>query len=252
MYIVIQADGHSNSHPDGDMAVAVVIKESESTKCRSGKNIIPPVAELAGRGTQEMAEFTAVLRGLGEVKKLFMNGGNILACQGIMVYNDNKGVHERILGSWKINDPGAVVLNAQIQELRKEFIELNIPLKFKWISRNFVIEAHDLANRVLYGDGYDKYAYNRTVLKNAKAGDTVIPLSIFTRKEYENLTIAEALVMELIDQRRMTRSQVAQALGRKYDTIRTQYNNAKKKAVGLTPPRKLGFTEKPGQPAEVT
>lgn len=238
MYLIVECDGHSNGAPEGEMATGVVIRQSEKTKCKSGE-VILRVQEPAGTGTGQMAEMIALLRGLTETRKMFMGTGEILGVEGIMIYSDSQDMLNRIMGIWKINSPEIFALNTQVQELRKEFAELNIPLRFKYAGRHFTTEAHYLANKVLYGDAYDAYAYNQRVLHTANRGETVIPLSIFKKAEYGHVTISEALVLELIEQRHMTRSQVAAALNRSYDTVRTWYNKAKKKTAGLTPPRIL-------------
>lgn len=67
----------------------------------------------------------------------------------------------------------------------------------------------------------------------------VLPLSIFKKPDYENLTIAEALVLELAEARRMRFSEIAELLNRRYTVITNQYYRAKKKTKGTTPPRKL-------------
>ena len=132
------------------MATGVVIRQSEKTKCKSGEAILR-VQEPAGTGTGQMAEMIALLRGLTETRKMFMSTGDILGVQGIVIYSDSQDSLNRILGIWKINSPEIFALNTQVQELRKEFADLNIPLRFKHAGRHFTTEAHYLANKVLLG-----------------------------------------------------------------------------------------------------
>lgn len=67
-------------------------------------------------------------------------------------------------------------------------------------------------------------------------GIRLVPLSVFRRKEWESLTISEAMVYELIENERLSFKDAAKELARGYETIRTQYRRAKKKLniAGIT------------------
>jgi DNA-binding NarL/FixJ family response regulator len=56
-----------------------------------------------------------------------------------------------------------------------------------------------------------------------------VEVSIFRREEWKELTISEALVLELIEKRGMSIKKVAEELKRAYTTIHTTYNRAKAK-----------------------
>lgn len=85
--------------------------------------------------------------------------------------------------------------------------------------------------KALIGDGkeYDRYVYENYITSQMKKGNLVIPVSIFRKKEWQKLTVSEALIMELLTVRKISVSEAAKELGRDYQTIRTQYNRAKKK-----------------------
>lgn len=91
------------------------------------------------------------------------------------------------------------------------------------ISRGDIHEAKKIAEENRPDSKYYKYKNN---MKNLiQEGEYVVPISIF--KKQTNITISEALVLELIDNAGLSISKVAKELGRDYNTIYTQYHRAK-------------------------
>lgn len=234
MYIRLECDGACNAL--GETSIGIVIRkiiENGSVK------IEDKITKLTGRGTADTAEFTAIITALRTVKDNILSGGELLSIEGVVVYNDNKLANEIISGIRVTNLEDLFRLNQDVQELRKFFFESNIKLVFKWRHRNQLRQAHDLAYGTLYGGGYDTYSQNKKAMQAAKAGDCLIPFSVFTRTDLVNLTANEILVMYMVDERKYQISKLAKELHRDYNTIHTVYTHAKNKSAGLTPPRKL-------------
>jgi len=236
MYMILECCGACNVQ--NETSIGVVIRK---TKENGSKEIHEKITKLTGKGTEETAQCLSIVTALRYVKDGILSTGDLLAIEGIVVYNDNRFVNDVIIGMKVTDSPGLFKLIQEVQELRKFFLESTISLLFKFRHRNHIKQAHDLAYGTLYGGGYDLYSANVTVLKAAKSGDRLIPFSIFTRKELSHLTANEVLIMYMVDERGYLISNLAKELHRDYNTIHTVYTHAKRKSSGLTPPRLLKY-----------
>ncbi len=234
MYMILECCGACNVQ--NETSIGVVIRK---TKENGSKEIHEKITKLTGKGTEETTQCLSIVTALRYVKDGILSTGDLLAIEGIVVYNDNRFVNDVIIGMKVTDSPGLFKLIQEVQELRKFFLESTISLLFKFRHRNHIKQAHDLAYGTLYGGGYDLYSANVTVLKAAKSGDRLIPFSIFTRKELSHLTANEVLIMYMVDERGYLISNLAKELHRDYNSIHTAYTRAKMKSSGLTPPRKL-------------
>ncbi len=234
MYIIAECYGACSAQ--GETSIGIIIRK---TRENGAKEIHDKVTKLTGNGSENTADCLSIVTALQYIKDGILGTGELLAIEGIVVYNDNRFVNDAIIGIKVTNSPGLFSLIQEVQELRKFFIESTISLIFKFRHRNHIKQAHDLAYGTLYGGGYDLYLQNIKLLKAAKSGDCLIPFSIFTRKELSHLTANEILVMYMIDERGYQVSKLAKELRRDYNTVHTVYTNAKKKSAGMTPPRKL-------------
>ena len=229
MKLFVSADGACDPNP-GDMAIGVVIKKRTGKK---DKTIIHEISDYIGEGTNNQAEYHAVLRGLQYVLQMFTEEGDMPDLTDIIVHTDSKNLVGHISGKMELHSPELGEIVSQIQEIREFFkkVPINVPVMYIPGTHN---SAHDLAQKALIGDEYmfDTYLFKNYVKRLIDRGIRVVPLSAFRRKEWECLSIGEVLVMELMENARMSTGEAAKELGRDYNTVYTQYHRAKEKLEG--------------------
>lgn len=224
---ILLCDGACEPNP-GQMAIGVKIK-SRIDKNKNTDRVIKTLSQVVGEGTNNQAEYIAVLKGLEAVKEMFINCGDIPELREIYAYTDSQLVANQVNGSFKINDGTMGDLCGQIHEIRDFFDRARIPVTVQWLKSARTKAAHNLAMQALYGKDYYAFAYQQNVIDLAKRGVLMVPLSAFRRKEWSKLTISECLVLDLIERRKMSIPEVAKELDRKYNTIRTQLLRARVK-----------------------
>lgn len=131
--ISVWSDGGARGNP-GPAAIGVVIKE--------GDELLEEVSETIGEGTNNIAEYTAVLRGL-EVLRLRLGAET----KDIEVdwKLDSELVERQLSGAYKIKNPGLRDLFLKIQDLRAHFPFLS----FTHVRREFNKDADRLVNEAL-------------------------------------------------------------------------------------------------------
>ncbi len=230
MKLYVSADGACEPNP-GDMAIGVVIKKRTGKK---DKTIIHEISEYIGDGTNNQAEYHAVLRGLQYIMQMFVEEGDLPDLTDIIVHTDSKNLVKQISGEYEIHSPELGEIVSQIQEVREFFRKAKINVPVMYIPGTHNSQAHDLAVKALIGDEYefDTYIFKNHVKRLIDRGIRVVPLSAFRRKEWEYLSIGEVLVMELVENARLSVGEAAKELGRDYNTVYTQYHRAKEKLKG--------------------
>lgn len=225
--LFVISDGACEPNP-GDMAIGVVVKKRTGKK---DKTIIHEISDYIGEGTNNQAEYTAVLRGLQYIMEMFIEEGDMPDVTDIIVQTDSLNIVKQIKGEFEVHSPELGEIVSQIQEIREFFEKAKINVPVMYIPGTHNSQAHDLAMKALIGDEYqfDIYLFKNYVKRLIDKGIRVIPLSAFRRKEWEDLSIGEVLVMELVENARLSFSEVAEELGRDYNTVYTQHHRAKEK-----------------------
>ncbi len=127
--VLMRVDGSCYPNP-GNMAMGIVIyKDGE---------LIKKISEAIGYGTNNIAEYKALIRGLEEIKKINPERADI--------YCDSQLVVNQLNKKFKVRDKGIILLFNRVEEIRK-----TIPskLNFIWERRNNNSIADDLAKRAL-------------------------------------------------------------------------------------------------------
>lgn len=127
--VLMRVDGSCFPNP-GNMAMGIVIyKDGE---------LIKKISEAIGYGTNNIAEYKALIRGLEEIKKLKLERADI--------YCDSQLVVNQLNKKFKVRDKGIIPLFNRVEEIRQ-----TIPskLNFIWERRNNNSIADDLAKRAL-------------------------------------------------------------------------------------------------------
>jgi phosphoglycerate dehydrogenase-like enzyme/ribonuclease HI len=127
--VLMRVDGSCYPNP-GNMAMGIVIyKDGE---------LIKKISEAIGYGTNNIAEYKALIRGLEEIKKINPERADI--------YCDSQLVVNQLNKKFKVRDKGIIPLFNRVEEIRQ-----TIPskLNFIWERRNNNSIADDLAKRAL-------------------------------------------------------------------------------------------------------
>lgn len=108
-HLTIYTDGASKGNP-GPSGVGVVIY------CEN--IIVKEVSEFIGEATNNIAEYTAIIRALEEAKKLEGTELNI--------FTDSELIHRQLVGVYKVKNPGMMELYTQAQKLASQFKKISI------------------------------------------------------------------------------------------------------------------------------
>lgn len=212
-------DGAAEPNP-GEIGVGVVAKIDGE--------VIREISEEAGSGTNNEAEYLAVIRGLKLAKNLTEEGINY---DFIVVKSDSELIVNQMKGEYKVGK-----LLSMWETARAHAKKTGKNVYYNWVKRHFNKKANDLAEKAAMGEeAWRKKRYAGDVVKLAKKGIEVVPLSLFRRRKegWGKLTISEALIYELVKNRGMSINQVCKELGRKYTTVYTTLRRAEKKVTTM-------------------
>ena len=123
----IFTDGGARGNP-GPSGIGGVIKSPLGS-------VLVEISEYIGEATNNVAEYTAVLRTLEKAKEL--------GIKNIQLYADSKLVVEQLSGRWKVKEP-------TLKELVKKILEIKFEaIMFNWIPRKENVHADQLANKAM-------------------------------------------------------------------------------------------------------
>ncbi|MDC4224064.1 MAG: ribonuclease HI family protein [Candidatus Manganitrophus sp.] len=127
----IFTDGASRNNP-GEASIGVVIKNERG-------ETIETVAEYLGIATNNVAEYTALIRALETAQKH--------RPREIDFYLDSQLVVRQMTGEYKVKHPGIIPLVQRAQQLRRQWPEGAV--RFHYIPRRENSEADALANEAI-------------------------------------------------------------------------------------------------------
>ncbi len=134
MKFTLYADGGSRGNPGPAAAGAIVRNED-------GKTVIE-VSEFLGHTTNNVAEYTAVLRAL---EKLSEHLGSNAKNADVLARMDSMLVVKQMKGEWKLKHPGLKPLAGRVGE----FVSLFRSVSFEHVYRDFNKDADRLANEAM-------------------------------------------------------------------------------------------------------
>ena len=97
--------------------------------------VVAEVAEGIGVATNNVAEYTAAIRGLERAREL--------GATHVLLRSDSRLLIEQLAGRWKVKNPTLQVLHHEARSLIKGFEEV----RFEHVRRERNVEADALANR---------------------------------------------------------------------------------------------------------
>lgn len=226
MRIFLTCDGACEPNP-GQMAVGAVATRPDGENKPRVK--ILEVSEKLGKGTNNQAEYHAIIKGLEAVQKLYEAQG-IPTLKEIIVLTDSQLAQRQIIGQYAINEATLGNLADRVSEIQDFFKGRNIRVNVKWQEKLKSRAAHNLAMKAMLGEPkFKEYMVKQDLIDRIEQGEILIPLDVLRMKKFEKLTVSECIVVYLLDTCGKSPFQVAGWMGRSKSTIRTQYARAKKK-----------------------
>ena len=134
MKFSIYGDGGSRGNPGPAGSGAIVRDENGET--------VLTVSEFLGTATNNVAEYTAILRGL---ESLLSHLGTEAKEAEVQVRMDSMLVVKQMRGEWKLKHPGLKPLAARVGELVREFRSVS----FEHVYRESNKDADRLANEAM-------------------------------------------------------------------------------------------------------
>ncbi len=125
MKLTIHTDGASKGNP-GPMHIGVAIYE--------GERLVRTVSESVGTGTNNNAEYLAVIRALDEAKTL--------GASEIELRTDSQLLVRQLNGEYKVRSANIIPLFRKVQEKKRLFVKIS----FVWTPREKNVLADALAN----------------------------------------------------------------------------------------------------------
>jgi len=170
--LLVRVDGSCIPNP-GKMAIGIVIYQDG--------NLLKKVNEMIGRGTNNIAEYRAVIKGLEEIKNI--------PAQTVEFYCDSQLVVKQLNKQFKVKNKKIILLYQRIQELLNE---IKSPVYFIWNRREENKLADNLARKLLIQEEQNNRAIASKDLSVSKEGNIFLVKSQNSNKTYHvNLYIPE-------------------------------------------------------------
>lgn len=134
MHFILYADGGSRGNP-GPAGAGALVTDEEGVR-------VVTVSEFLGNTTNNIAEYTAVLRALEGLHTLL---GSASTGASVEARLDSQLVVRQMNGEYKIKHPNIVPLAAKVKEVARAFAEVS----FTHVYREDNTEADALANEAM-------------------------------------------------------------------------------------------------------
>jgi ribonuclease HI len=125
--LIVECDGASRGNP-GPAAVGVRITDTNG-------EVLAEIAEGIGVATNNVAEYTAAIRGLERAREL--------GAQEVLVRSDSRLLVEQLSGRFKVKNPTLQRLHAEASSLAAGFARI----RYEHVPRERNTEADRLANQ---------------------------------------------------------------------------------------------------------
>jgi len=124
--VIINCDGAARGNPGPAGAGAVVVDESGA--------VLAEVAEGLGETTNNVAEYTAVIRGLEEAKRL--------GAREVLLRSDSQLLINQLTGRYRVKAPHLQPLHKRVRDLMRAFTRVDL----EHVPRERNAAADSLAN----------------------------------------------------------------------------------------------------------
>lgn len=133
---VVHTDGGARGNPGPAGSGAVVERQTSH-----GLELVAEVAEYLGETTNNVAEYTAVIRAL---ERVLEHAGELPVT--VEVFLDSELIAEQMAGRYKVKNEGLKPLYARVREL---IVELGGVVQFQHVPREQNTEADRLVNHAI-------------------------------------------------------------------------------------------------------
>ena len=133
MKLTVNVDGGARGNP-GPAAIGVVIRDQTGA-------ILGTVSEVIGEATNNVAEYRALLAGIGQAR--------LLGASEIELLGDSELVVRQVRGEYKVKNPGIKPLHTEVLGELAQFDDWSI----EHVRREMNSEADALVNDALDGRG---------------------------------------------------------------------------------------------------
>ncbi|MBP9691514.1 ribonuclease HI family protein [Candidatus Woesebacteria bacterium] len=131
MKLTVHTDGGSLNNP-GQAAIGFLIHD--------GENLMYSHSEAIGIATNNVAEYTALIRALNHIKN------STLKPTQIDVIADSELMIKQVTGLYKVKNPDIRMLHSQVKILE---MELGIPVTYRHVLRHLNADADALVKKAL-------------------------------------------------------------------------------------------------------
>ena len=128
MKLILHIDGASRGNP-GPAAIGVVVEDESQT-------VLSEVSEYIGKTTNNVAEYTALIRGLEEAMRL--------GAQKVSIYSDSELLVKQMNGEYRVKHSGLQPLYKRARSMISFFT-----MFFTHVPREQNARADELANQAL-------------------------------------------------------------------------------------------------------
>jgi len=129
--VVIRTDGASKGNP-GAAGIGVVV-------CDADGNVVKEIGEYIGSTTNNVAEYTALIRGLQEAIGL--------GADAVQVFTDSELLARQVAGAYKIKAPHLRDLHNTVRGLMSKFRQVSVSHVYREENAHADKLASDAANR---------------------------------------------------------------------------------------------------------
>lgn len=127
--VVVNTDGGARGNP-GPAAIGAVIATSRG-------RVLAELSEVLGVATNNVAEYTAVLRALERAAEL--------GARRVLLRSDSLLLIEQLNGRWRVKNPTLQVLHQKVREVARAFDAVS----YEHVPRGRNVAADALVNRAL-------------------------------------------------------------------------------------------------------
>ncbi len=145
--VIIHSDGASKGNP-GDAGIGVVITDADG-------EVLKELSEYIGETTNNVAEYTALIRGLEEARKL--------GVQSVRVSTDSELLARQLTGEYKVKSPLLKPLYQRLMQILSGFETASV----SHVLRHLNTRADKLANEAVSRYRKARSASRPIVIRNS-------------------------------------------------------------------------------------
>jgi ribonuclease HI len=225
MVYTLRFDGCCKPNP-GEIGIGAIVLNQD-------KKMIIEISEKGGFGTNNQAEYTAIIRGLEELLKTY--SGELL------VQGDSQLVINQLKGEWNVKKRNLIPLYERVKELEVRFSKI----EYEWIERNENKEADKLSAQAL-GLNLSKRDEKRVHLQTGSSYDIVFDDDdkiLKVRDEKYNRDVQKYYIVSVIKDGKKIPGNFFETGSKKLIELLTYHTPLKNKKFRIIPTKSQNWTD---------